>query len=1051
MNSWARNAIPIELPGTGVLQEALRRSLPSDRVGDMYVLTKYYLQLYGYSDLIINMLIESPETYNIIVKDRFGQDRVVPLSLVYELPSASDVARMMVRDIFATPEDFFKLYKARGMVEDIGALYYFLRFRYPPPERLWQFTMRGVSGLLWATLPDEEKREIEEELQAFKAPMPKAPVDLNFDPEKLLSAFKTYMKWHDYFRGAWIENFTSDNLLYIDTLADIPTKIDQRWMTRYGIYELLSIKGVTHESPIQDFVDKVIENSAQSVVQLDVRNFCRTLQATGLHPYWVPVTAVAETITAITDERTLLRTGAVSLFKEGFWNADAVEAMLAGAIVTSFHVAYFDIRTMMWQEGWINIPLMYLPPERKLIELRALMDRALDVLREIQRDVSRAYQEYIIWDYNEYKSKLSAVIQSIDQVFASDYEKLTGVKLPDELHLKFVENYYKPYVEALRIWRDVYTIRRMRSWSARWLGWIMYRLAYGAVTPEDVDKLIRIVEKKTKLTSAETDLIREVMAVLYGMAQREYSPTPSQLATIAEYVVVPEDVINSVFEARKIPEEWAKIWKDYINVRPIADDVKSMLTSYRRALIYTTVPDDIKKKVEEYASLINFTDREWDVLALRVRLEELILQSREYIPTPAQLATFSEYMVLPDELIAKVFNARNVPEEWRDVWLKYISVRPLKPDAKTLLSAYVRAYRYAVVTEEEFKKFLEELPQYGFTDKEISLIRRRAELEALIETTREQRREYIPTPSMLVSFAEYVVLTEDLINSVFEARHVPEEWQTVWKTLVDVRPIADDVRGLITSYRRALLYTEVPEEIEKKVKDYAKLINFTDREWDILALRVQLEELILQARENRAVYIPTPSQLATIVEYVPGARQFFDEVMQARHVPKEWIPIWSDYVDIRPIASEVRKMYSRIEDLYVYFMIDDKTYMKALEELKVFGYTDREIQLMFQSSDYERQRRAYSEICGSISRMMTLAEYSPKARDYALGLVYKMIDALNLPEEEKQELRQMWEQYIRIRPVYEEVQRYVTELINDFVEGIITQDQFVSELEVFKD
>ena len=55
-------------------------------------------------------------------------------------------------------------------------------------------------------------------------------------------------------------------------------------------------------------------------VTMDLRLMCSLLQATGLHPYYVPIVAVAEAINALTEERTLLRTGFLNLYKEGFFN-----------------------------------------------------------------------------------------------------------------------------------------------------------------------------------------------------------------------------------------------------------------------------------------------------------------------------------------------------------------------------------------------------------------------------------------------------------------------------------------------------------------------------------------------------------------------------------------------------------------------------------------------------------------------------------------------------------------------------------------------------------
>jgi len=79
-----------------------------------------------------------------------------------------------------------------------------------------------------------------------------------------------------------------------------------------------------------------------------------------------------------------------------------------------------------------------------------------------------------------------------------------------------------------------------------------------------------------------------------------------------------------------------------------------------------------------------------------------------------------------------------------------------------------------------------------------------------------------------------------------------------------------------------------------------------------------------------------------------------------------------------------------------------------------------------------------------------LFEYAPKAREFALSTLYKMIDALPIAQETKAVLKEMWEQFISLRPIIDEVRRYINALIRAFVEGIITQEQYVAELEALK-
>ena len=828
LNYLLRNTIPIELPQLNVISDFTRRSLPHENFGELVKLARYYMALYGYSDYVIDLFFKSAEEYNIEVTDRFGTARKIPLALVYNMPSSSDVAKMAIRDIFGAGgtaiDNFLKIYQATGMHRDIGILYYMLHYKYPSPNYLWSFVTRGISGLLWADMSPALKEKIKQEANKLGAVTPTPAYAWNFKAKELFTAFQLYMTWHDYARFSWIKkemidsdkHFTSDNLIYIDTLADIPTKIDQRWMVKWGIYNFMAEKGVKFKSTIKDIAVKLIEDTPVSNIQMDLTVFSRTLQATGIHPYWVPVTAVAEAMNALSEERTYLRTGVINLFKEGFISRDSLKSVFAGVFKVSFKVAYFDINDYTWKTGYVNLPVMYLPAERELLALRADMDRVLDILREIQRDISRAFQESIISSYDEYKANLVKVIENLQNI------------APEKVNLEFIEEYYKPYVEALKIYQQVYTIRRMRSWAMRWLGWIMYRVATGIVTENELTNLINTLVKYAKLTKIEEQFFADVMKVMRGIAVKEYIPTPSQIATLSEYLTIPEDLVKQSFDVKMIPKNWRAIWSKYIAIRPVSDDVKSLLTTYRRAL----------------------------------------------------------------------------------------------------------------------------------------------------------------------------------------------------------------------------LYTEIPAEMEKQVKELAKFIGFTDKEMSILQLRVALEELI----QNRREYIPTPYSLATLVEYVPKAREFFNEVMKAKRVPERWQKIWAKYIDVRPLVSDVKKYLSRAENLYVRFMIQKEVFLKILNEVADYlGYTSKEIEFLMSATELERARNAWTELIGTVERMVSLSEYSPTASRYALGKLNAMIDSLPIPPSEKQELKKMWEEYIRNKPVKSEAKMYVTQLINLFVDGLISDSDFEKELQAMKE
>jgi hypothetical protein len=101
-------------------------------------------------------------------------------------------------------------------------------------------------------------------------------------------------------------------------------------------------------------------------------------------------------------------------------------------------------------------------------------------------------------------------------------------------------------------------------------------------------------------------------------------------------------------------------------------------------------------------------------------------------------------------------------------------------------------------------------------------------------------------------------------------------------------------------------------------------------------------------------------------------------------------------------------------------------------------------------TELERWRNAWTELIGSVERLVSLSEYSPRAAEYALGKVREMIDALPLPESERNNLKAMWEEYIKNRPVKAEARAYITQLSNAYAEGLLSRADLVNELNAMK-
>ena len=1261
--AWLTKWLTVELPPMEDTLSALRRHLVTPKAGEYYkvfvrqlrmggIYQGFIERLYPMQDRLVEDVrkvvgdpakIFDAERGAVLIADRFtpftGKLRVFPVSLVWAMPSPSDLARMMVRDILEDPRYFVAAMAMQGFHPDAAFLYYLLHYRYPSPEKLAEFFWRGIAGELWLSEIAIDKNV----MLAFgldpEKVKPVPPAALNFQAGTLLDMISWYMKWHDYARFPWRPGWTTDNAIVIELMADIPTKIDLRWMTRWGMFDYWSAHGIGLKEPIGDItkkllpegttcpakpmVDRYLEMLRSGEIVFDLTQFCRVLQATGIHPYWIPWVAVAESINALTEERTLLRTGFINLYKEGIWTLGDLHTLLSGFFTVKFLVGYFDMAKKAWIPAAIEYPVAFLPAESKLLELRAAMDRALDIYREAYRYIVRAVA-YNLIDAKTGRQLLDHIVKAINAgFFSGTIRSLTG----KELSLTLDEGYWSAWSVYAETVRHIEAIERTRFY-ARYIIWsVLWALRLGYTTVEDaeryVDRLIELMHEHTfvhkavklavefmikrfdreiavraiinlvrsrrislpeavlrlkamgfdedtarryieanvlwytpslttyatllevvpeamemslraiehfnlpddeveywrlyifrrpvwdELTLVRTRIYRalqrgvkheDLVAILrsymvvpkfkdgavelelgdraaklaefyranqrvfqaFGIALHEwvlynliaelesleeamkgYVPTPSMLATLSEYIVIPKELVDKVLRVRGVPEEWIDLWRRYIEVRPLADDVRGLITAYRRAKVLGLITPELEARVLELARLVGYTDRELSILELRVTIEELIQSARQYIPTPMMLATLSEYIRLPEELVDEALRARRVPERWMTFWKQYIAVRPLADDVRSLLTAYRRAKVLGVLPPELEKRVIDLAKMVGFTERELAVLELRVVIEELIESA----RQYIPTPPMLATMSEYIVIPEPLVDRALRARRVPEEWVPLWKHYIAIRPLADDIRSLLVAYRRAKVLGVLPQDLESEIRALATKVGWTEKELRILDLRIALEELINRARG----YIPTPYMLATMSEYLPEARKFIDDVLRRRNVPEQYWELWRRFVEIRPLINDVRRLVRAAERLYVYFFLKPEDYRKLLDKVRVLGFEDREIELMISASDMVRTYRAFRELIGTPRQLVTMAEYSPRARRLALGQVKKMIDVLPIDQETKEFLKAMWDEFIRVRPVYNEVRRYVTELISDYAEGLIDMNYLKRELEELKE
>jgi hypothetical protein len=948
------------------------------KLKELLATVRAHLKIYGLPAWYIDYLTTHPEKLAISFMDRFGADRKIYLSHIFELPTHSELARMTQRDIFPGVDVMKKVAWVRGWNEDLTTMMYLLTFKYPSFEKLWTFYMRALAGMLWFKAPEHIKAVFDREAEEVKAGKPISPLDLQralVGPDQLKAfetALNTYFKWLEYSNFSWFTEKTSmyginigseivsklggwsaDSWLLVDVSADIPGKIDMRWMSRYGIFLHMAKKfeeaGVRFEtySPLVEVVPKLLEGSPATPIQVDLRWFSKLLQATGLHPAWVPVVTVAENIMAIADEMTLLRTGWLNLFKEGMITVEDAEKYLAGLIVTSYNVGYWDPERKVWTSGWINLPVRWLPHERKLLQLRMAIDRVMDVFREIYSYIRSGIRTLALTP-EDYKVILTELVNKLN----THYKELTKEITGREFELRLDTKYVSLWLEVQRLAQDIEARERVRTWWSRVSGWILYRVAYGYVTDDEISNLIDTVSKYIPLHELEVNAYKEIAKALLGIARKEVIPSPSTLATFAEYMVLDVNLIKDTLSKYNVPKEYHELWIKYISVKPLKSDYKAVLNVALKALRYRVISKDYWESLLKNAEAYGFTPTEISLISLRSELELMIDEAKLWRPTLLTLISIAEYV--PEA--TKLLEYYRVDPIFRPIIERYALVKPLADEIRILVNALYRAKRYVTIPKELEDKVLSIVKQFGVTDMELMIRDMALELTALVD----EAKEYVPPLSTLVTMAEYLPEVRKYLKDVLEVRKVRGVWAELWTKYIYLRPVYDDVRrwanAMFTLAEHLIIDMKQLEPVFKILSTYG---------WEELeitiATRTILAEQIRRAFNN---VLGSPRALAGMARYTDKATDwaYSRAVRLINALPvddktKELLTLmWKEYITSYQAYPEIRSYMTELINAYAYGVLDDKGLEQELDYLRKLGVPELRLALVRRTAMLRRAR-----------------------------------------------------------------------------------------------
>ncbi|MEM1631892.1 MAG: hypothetical protein QXX83_07150 [Thermofilum sp.] len=845
-----RNLAPLFIPPDSFWVEVVRRFTPHPQAKEMEKVARLYLGFGGWSDFFTDLIMMEAEKLNIVVTDRFQRPRAVPLALRYVMPSVYDAATMMVRDAFADPQDFIRLAEALGIYKDVAVFYALLRYRYPAPSDLAKFYWRGVTGLLWSPgLPKEAGS-----LQALGLGYdPAAPKALNLKADVLNRMIAAYLRWQDYFPLAWEKGFAADIDVYHELTADLPTKIDSRWMMKWGIFEHLAALGATLTTPVEELAGLLAKASGKELLKtrvekgltVDVTMLARLIEATGMHPYWVPLIAVAEGINAVADEKTMVRTSIITMYKEGLISLDNAEALLSGALVQNVLTGYIDPATGKPVTFTYRMPIMWLPIERRLMQMKAVVDRVVDLFRDLSSVIARAVR-LRVYRAGEAVEAFRRAVQMAQRHLLDELGRLTDVPI----QLAVDESYLRFYAEVQEVVSDVEISIFLRTMAQRLLGWILMRVAYGYVRESDFAELLDALVKGFRLTPAEAEAIRGLFSVLYKVAAREMIPTPSQLGTFAEYMVVPPDVVARVLAEHRVPSEYWDLWMRYIQVKPLKSDYRSLLTAAARAYRRGALRREDWERLLREARQFGFTDAEIDLLRRRVELELVSAGTEEYIPPLSTLASMVEYIDISPELIARVLEARGVTEPWMSLWTQYVLTRSIASEVNTLVSTFRRIYEYFTMPEEFVKRMMALMRAGGWTMRELEVF----QLDLELRKAYRIMSTLTPTVRQFVADALYIGDWEKLLDDLMRARGVDvqkyKEQVEYYKRLIKSRKMARRISWYITRVTNAAAYGVITLQDARARLEKLKRYGLDDDEINLILDGIQLQKAYTEARRR---------------------------------------------------------------------------------------------------------------------------------------------------------------------------------------------------------
>jgi len=887
LNSFARNELPIQMPDIQEIRSMANRASVSPEIANVFEELRTFMMYYGYSDYMVEWNLGVPTTGTTIpnyltttIKNRFGQDVKIPLALRQMFPTGTELCRMMVRDVIIEFDMFAKAMSLQGYFEDVSKMYYLLHYRYPTPENLWTLYRRGMAGMLWY----EPQVTTYPEMAANIGFEPKKPAEFNYAEPALKAIIEKYMKWHDYAPFAWQSGWPSDRHVQIDLMADIPMRIDARWLYKWSIIPDGTLDGKT------------------------IKSVFNVVRARGIHPIWEEPIAVAECMNALAEERSTARTGVLNVFERGFSNSSLTEKRLDELC-----------KVKLLGKDW---PVKNLEGETKLLMLRSLYDRAMNVLRTLWTNLVTGYQRNIF-----------------DNIYVMNTVQDTVGKLKSFLGIDITvdQEFLNIWITSLTSKYEMETIQRIRYWMRIFI----YRASQLAEDGQAFAGLIDDYAEKAKLTPVEVEIMKALGTAFIDVANKKRKL----------------GIVQKIAKGKVKSGEWT--------IGQALNELVKAGMDEKEALAF--LESEVKVRTVSVDKLIS--------MAERIPIDSTLLKAKmdaEGVP-PNEQALYIPYAVaseieeeqgklvteIIDDFIAGKFDEPTLAKNLLDLatlsgtaktklGVDWINYSPEERSALIEVAKKRRARRQLDLTkslvrskiksgEWTVKQGLAELVKAGLSE---------ADANTFLETETKTR---LVSVDKLVSMAEKIPIDPATLKAKMDAEGVPPNEQALYLPYSIAVDISDEQNKLVTeviddfvvgSFDVATLRTQLNAvaTLDGKAKTMLGVdwVNISPTEIDIL-VQIASKRKVRRIAPVEKMKTVSSEKIISLMENIPIDLAKLKSKMDAENIPLDEQALYMADAVASELKEEIGKIATEYVTDYENGLLTDAQFKAALDDLATLG------------------------------------------------------------------------------------------------------------------